>query len=126
MKNFFGLNLLAAVFFLFWACLGPESSGVGNAASTSSHPEISEQEKLLPCFECHEEATPEVYKEWYDSLHGIGMVKCYQCHGTYENMQTEPPASACMACHADMVEKCPKDKKCAFCHNAHTFKRSKK
>jgi Class III cytochrome C family len=126
MKNLFGLNLLAAVLFLLWACAGPENNGVISAVPESAHPEMSEQEKLLPCFECHEDATPEIYQEWYDSLHGIGMVKCYQCHGTYENMQTEPPASACAVCHADMVEKCPKDKKCAACHNAHTFKLSKK
>jgi len=126
MKKLFGLNLLLAVFFLLWACAGSENGGMVSEAVASTHPEISEQEKLLPCFECHQEATPEIYEEWFNSLHGIGMVKCYQCHGTYENFKTEPEASDCMVCHADQIEKCPKDKKCWSCHNVHTFKRATK
>lgn len=126
MKRLFGLNLLLAVFFLLWACAGSENGdGVGDAVA-SAHPELSEQEKLLPCSQCHQEATPDIYDEWFNSLHGIGMVKCYQCHGTYENMKTEPAASDCMVCHADQIEKCPQDKKCWSCHNAHTFKRNNK
>jgi hypothetical protein len=90
------------------------------------HPEITEQEKLLPCSECHQQATPEVYEQWFNSLHGIGMVKCYQCHGTYENFKVEPAVSDCATCHVDMVEKCPQDKKCWACHTPHSFKQTKK
>ena len=122
MKKIFGLNLLFAVFFLLWACAGPESSTVETDAA-SAHPELSAQEMLVPCSECHQEATPDIYDEWYNSVHGIGMVKCYQCHGTFENMKTQPAASDCMVCHADQIKKCPKDKKCWSCHNAHTFTR---
>jgi len=126
MKKLFGFNLLLAVFFLSWVCAGAGDSGSVGVSATSAHPEITEQEKLLPCFECHKEATPEVYNEWFDSLHGIGMVKCYQCHGTYENMKIEPEASDCMVCHVDQIKKCPQDKKCWSCHTAHTFKRNAK
>lgn len=98
----------------------------GKPSEAVQHPKITEQEKLIPCFECHQQATPEVYKEWFSSLHGIGMVKCYQCHGTYENFKVEPAVADCATCHADMVDKCPKDKKCWSCHTPHSFKRATK
>lgn len=126
MKKLFAFNLLLAIFFLLWACAGSENSAMVRNAVAAEHPEISDQEKLLPCSECHKEATPDIYDEWFNSLHGIGMVKCYQCHGTYENMKTEPAASDCMVCHADQIKKCPQDKKCWSCHTAHTFKRNSK
>lgn len=93
-----------------------------NASKTGIHPEMTEQEKLLPCDECHQQATPDVYRQWFDSSHGIGMVKCYQCHGTYENLKTTPAISDCAVCHVKMVEKCPKDKPCWSCHIPHSFK----
>ncbi len=127
MKRLFALNLLLIVLFLLWACSGADDGGGSIAASSDFlHPELTEQEMLLPCFECHQEVTPDIYSEWYNSLHGIGMVKCYQCHGTYENLKTEPEASDCMVCHADQIKKCPQDRKCWSCHNAHTFKRNSK
>ncbi len=127
MKKLFGLNLLLVVLFLLWACTGAQKDGGTVIADASAHPEMTEQEMLIPCFECHQEATPDIYTEWYDSLHGIGMVKCYQCHGTFENMKTQPEASDCMVCHVGQMEKCmkhddAKDKKCSSCHNTHTFK----
>lgn len=126
MKKLFAFNLLLAVSFLLWACAGSENGTVENEAPPSVHPELSAQEKLLPCFQCHQESTPDIYDEWFNSLHGIGMVKCYQCHGTYENMKTEPAASDCMVCHADQTQKCSQGKKCWSCHNAHTFTRNNK
>ena len=43
-----------------------------------TYPELSEQEMLIACADCHREATPDIEKEWFDSVHGIAMVKCYQ------------------------------------------------
>ncbi len=86
------------------------------------HPELSEQEKLVACATCHREATPEVEKEWYNSVHGIAMVKCYQCHGTFEDFALTPMRETCGSCHADMLKKCPQDKPCWECHVPHSFK----
>ena len=89
------------------------------------HPELSEQEMLVACADCHRENTPDLEKEWYDSVHGIAMVKCYQCHGTFETFVVSPGKDNCATCHLDMLEKCSKDKACWECHVPHSFKAEK-
>jgi hypothetical protein len=86
------------------------------------HPQLSEQEMLIDCAECHRNTTPDIEKEWFDSEHGIAMVKCYQCHGTFESFMVTPTVQTCATCHADMLKKCPQDKSCWECHTPHTFK----
>jgi hypothetical protein len=97
------------------------ATGLAGSQEAGMHPELTEQPKLMPCSECHKSETPEIYKQWYDSRHGIGMVKCYQCHGTFENLVTVPEVSTCGFCHTDMLEKCPSDKTCWQCHASHSF-----
>ncbi|MFW5906181.1 MAG: multiheme C-type cytochrome [Desulfobia sp.] len=97
----------------------------GYTADRHNHPELSEQDRLIPCQQCHKKVTPEVYKEWYKSDHGIAMVKCYQCHGSFENFRLTPAISACDSCHSDMVEKCPTKKPCWGCHTPHKFEEHK-
>lgn len=85
------------------------------------HPELTEQEQLIACADCHKETTPEIEKEWYDSVHGIAMIKCYQCHGTFGEIVVTPSKSNCATCHADMLDKEP-DTPCWECHVPHSFK----
>jgi hypothetical protein len=89
------------------------------------HPELSQQEMLVACADCHRKVTPEVEKQWYNSLHGLAMVKCYQCHGSFGEFSITPSRQTCGSCHADMLEKCPKDKPCWECHIPHSFKLKK-
>lgn len=100
-------------------------SVVAGDTEKSMHPELTEQEMLVACAECHREATPEVEKEWYDSVHGIAMVKCYQCHGTFETFALTPTKQNCATCHTNMLDKCPQDKNCWECHVPHSFKAKK-
>jgi hypothetical protein len=102
--------------------------GVGSGAAAkkevkaaAAHPELSAQEMLIDCAECHKEATPAVEKEWYDSKHGLAMVKCYQCHGAFENFALTPARDTCAACHADQMNKCQQNQACWQCHAPHTF-----
>ncbi|MFO7830912.1 MAG: hypothetical protein R6V18_02875 [Desulfuromonadaceae bacterium] len=88
----------------------------------AQHPPLSEQEKLRPCFECHKDVTPQIYTEWYNSSHGIGNVKCYQCHGTYEDMYKVPAVSNCSMCHAREAQDYGDETPCWNCHLNHTFK----
>ena len=88
----------------------------------AQHPPLSEQDKLRPCFECHKDVTPQIYTQWYNSAHGIGNVKCYQCHGTYENMYKVPAVSNCSMCHAAEAEDYGDETPCWNCHLNHTFK----
>jgi hypothetical protein len=125
MPTRFRFTLLLVSLCLAWGGANVQAAA-GAASPTGKHPEITEQEKLTDCAECHQQATPGVYKQWFDSSHGIGMVKCYQCHGTYENFKTTPAISDCAVCHVNMVNKCPKDKPCWACHTPHSFKRADK
>ena len=90
-------------------------------AWADKHPKLNDQQKLTPCATCHKKVTPDIYKEWFDSVHGIGNVKCYQCHGTYEDFHVTPKEKNCAVCHNAQYNKKPKDKACWDCHPAHHF-----
>ena len=107
------------------ALLFTSATVMADKSEKAVHPELSEQEMYISCSDCHKEATPEIEKQWYDSSHGIAMVKCYQCHGTFETFKVTPAKTDCAVCHADQLEKCPKDKACWDCHVPHVFKAKK-
>jgi hypothetical protein len=88
---------------------------------TAGHPPLSEQEMLVACHDCHAQATPQVSREWHQSGHGIASVKCYQCHGTFEQLKAEPSLDSCAVCHSGQWAHA-EGKKCWQCHSAHTFK----
>lgn len=112
--------------FIFWIktaviiALPAASAHMSLAAQKAVHPEVTEQEKLRPCFECHKTATPKIYTEWFESTHGIANVKCYQCHGTYEDLMKVPDVSACAVCHQEAFGH-SEGKPCWECHQAHGF-----
>jgi len=109
-------------------CAGLLVSGVAFGAAAKKpaksapvHPKLSAQEMFVDCAECHQDATPKVVKEWDASKHGLAMVKCYQCHGTFEKFSVTPARETCAACHAGQMSKCPQDKACWQCHIPHSF-----
>ena len=85
------------------------------------HPKLSPQQKLIACATCHKEVTPKIYRQWYNSGHGLDNVKCFQCHGTYENFRAVPDESTCAACHAKEYTNSISGKTCWQCHPAHKF-----
>jgi len=87
----------------------------------ADHPALSEQEKLTPCFQCHKDATPEVYDQWYNSGHVFDNVRCFQCHGTYEQLKRVPDEATCSICHSAEFHKKPAGSSCWQCHPAHAF-----
>jgi len=98
----------------------------GKDTEKKPHASLTEQEKLIPCYDCHKETTPTIYKQWYSSTHGIGNVKCYQCHNTFENMAVSPDIQqSCNSCHAEQVNDADHTEgleKCWECHQVHSFK----
>ena len=79
------------------------------------------------CLECHKEETPEIYNQWTTSAHGVALVKCYVCHGDKDNFTNMPDQNKCLECHFDQVEnQVDKTKKCADCHNMHSFTQHRK
>ncbi len=120
MRNRFVLGAIILGLLLVACQTGKENRAL-ISPSAVKHPELSAQEKLTPCATCHQEVTPEIYDEWYNSRHGLDNVKCFQCHGTYENFSLEPPIGRCAACHAKEVAHAPRNKACWACHPAHKF-----
>ena len=110
-----GLIMVIAVFAVAWSVMVH--------AENASHPELSEQEMLVACADCHKETTPDIEKEWFDSVHGLSMVKCYQCHGTFETFAVTPEIENCAVCHVAMTaEEHSEKKRCWECHTPHMFK----
>ena len=123
MKKKTEITVVVAILAGFFFLAGYVMAGAGKG---TSHPELSENEMLVPCSECHMDNTPDIYQEWYDSVHGIGMVKCYQCHGTFETFKVTPSVQDCATCHTAMTaEDHSENKVCWECHAPHVFKPAK-
>ncbi len=120
-KQILRFCLLLVVLAISSACTAGTSKNTTQDKPSAKHPALSEQEKLTPCAQCHKDVTPDVYKDWYDSVHGIANVKCFQCHGTYENFRIVPDETQCAVCHNQQYLKRPADRKCWVCHPAHNF-----
>ena len=101
---------------------GTSSASTWKAGRPAAHPEMDASDQFTPCQTCHEDATPDLHEQWFESRHGITNVKCYQCHGTYEDLKVSPAIDSCAACHADRLDHCPGDKACWACHKPHGFK----
>ncbi len=91
------------------------------APIAADHVDLDEQEMLTPCADCHSVETPEIVDVWFNSTHGIANVKCYQCHGTYEDMERVPDMARCESCHTDKIANCGDGMACWQCHPAHRF-----
>ncbi len=97
------------------------TAGQSGSSAESGHPALSEQDKLVACRDCHQQTTPKVYQEWFDNTHGLGNVRCFQCHGTFENLKKTPDLLSCNACHADKMGDHRSGMNCWECHSAHSF-----
>jgi len=119
-----GVLGMGSILIIIGAMLLSVSVATGSGEK-GAHFDLTEQEKFISCADCHRETTPEVENEWYDSTHGIAMIKCYPCHGTFETFVVTPSKQNCATCHTNMLEKCPQDKPCWECHVPHSFKAKK-
>lgn len=76
------------------------------------------------CQDCHQKETPNVYKQWLGSKHGINNVKCGICHGDALNYRARPDRTVCIGCHSQQVNNMPPDAlvtNCSFCHKSHWY-----
>lgn len=112
----FGTLLLVAVLAL--------GTAVAGSLEPSKH--RVKMGKKKDCIACHEKRTPEVFKEWFASDHGMFNVKCAVCHGSVgDDFTMEPTIDRCIGCHADHVASMDlpvmKGKTCFTCHTAHAL-----
>ena len=102
----------------------PKPTPAKKVAAADEHPET---EPGKTCDDCHKEDTPEAYKAWQGSLHGLNGVKCFVCHGsTGKDFVKRPSSQRCRGCHAAEVAQLatPKlqGKRCDSCHPGHELK----
>jgi cytochrome c553 len=90
---------------------------------------LDSPEALADCYECHKKATPKVAQDWYESKHGIQLVKCFMCHGQPDGKGALPyaanpdPIVTCQRCHEPSIQRMTAKfglvKGCAECHPFH-------
>ena len=81
------------------------------------------------CFECHIKATPKIAQDWYESKHGVILIKCFVCHGLPDGKGSVPYAVdpdvnlTCRKCHDPSIQKMENkyglDPNCKQCHPFH-------
>ncbi len=92
----------------------------------AKHLEATEMEG--DCYACHVKASPRVAQEWYESKHGVTLVRCQTCHGMPDGKGAQPfsrtpGVDVCARCHslsiANMEAKFGKRDDCSSCHPHH-------
>ncbi len=85
-------------------------------------------EAVADCYECHLKSTPKVAQDWYESKHGLMLVKCYVCHGQPDGkgavpFALTPEVSICRECHdssiTNLVHNYGLETNCVLCHPFH-------
>jgi len=57
------------------------------------------------CYACHKKTTPKIAQDWYESKHGVMLMKCFVCHGQPDGKGSVPwtvnpdPKQVCQKCH---------------------------
>ncbi len=118
MRSFWLPSLILA---LALAGCSVQKAPLGMDERSQGHPALSPEEQLQPCYQCHVDATPEVYEQWYNSGHGLDHVRCFQCHGGYGEIRRTPDEFRCSVCHAAQSGHKPQGVSCWTCHPAHKF-----
>ena len=62
------------------------------------------------CYGCHLKVTPQVAQDWYESKHGVTLVRCQVCHGQPDGkgavpFKRVPGVEVCAACHGLAIDK---------------------
>ena len=80
------------------------------------------------CYSCHAKSTPRLAQEWYESKHGITLVRCQTCHGMPDGkgaipFTRKPGVGVCARCHSLSIQrmeaKFGKRDDCSSCHPSH-------
>ncbi len=81
------------------------------------------------CYECHKKVTPRLAQDWLESKHGVGLMKCFVCHGNPDNKGSVPfqvnpdPQVVCRKCHEPAMKKMEQQygikPDCNQCHPYH-------
>lgn len=98
------------------------------AAMQKADPNSPDFIDMGDCYACHVKATPKIAQEWYESKHGVVLVRCQTCHGLPDGTGSQPFAripsvDVCIRCHSLAVDKMEakfgKREDCSTCHPNH-------
>lgn len=85
-------------------------------------------EMIGDCYGCHMKVTPKIAQDWYESKHGVVLVRCQTCHGQPDGkggvpFSRIPGVDTCAACHSVAIDKMTalygKRDDCSTCHPYH-------
>lgn len=81
------------------------------------------------CYGCHIKVSPKVAQYWYESKHGITLVRCQVCHGMPDGkgaiqFARVPSIDVCARCHSVAIERMQvkfgmNGRECYTCHPNH-------
>ena len=118
---------LAALLAAYFSYLTLGFTGTRCEGAKVRHGEIADDQS--DCYTCHRKATPKVAQDWYESKHGMLLVKCYVCHGQPDGKGSLPYAvdpdvnKTCRKCHDPSIKKMEAkyglDLECNSCHPFH-------
>lgn len=122
--SIFCIGLIVAfvgVYFAYmaWAFPGTKCEGAKHLAAGQMEGD---------CYGCHVKATPAVAQYWYESKHGITLVRCQTCHGMPDGQgslqfTSNPGIDVCARCHSAAIQrmeaKFGRRNDCSTCHPYH-------
>ncbi len=98
-------------------------------ASAKSIKHLKAPDDAADCYTCHQKVTPRVAQNWYESKHGVALMKCFVCHGQPDGKGSVPFAvvpdaeTVCRKCHEPamkrMAQKFGIKPDCYSCHPFH-------
>jgi hypothetical protein len=116
-----GVVALLLIFFSFLHFAFPK------VRCTAKH--LDSPEAMADCYDCHLKTTPKVAQDWYESKHGVQLVKCFMCHGQPDGKGALPfaakPAAGvtCVRCHDPSIQQMQSKfglaRDCSECHPFH-------
>ena len=116
-----GILAFSVIFFIYFNQAFPEVRC--DAAKHLESPDTASD-----CFECHIKATPKISQDWYESKHGVMLVKCFVCHGQPDGKGSVPYALdpdvqfTCGKCHDPSMKKMEAKYGLELnCNNCHPF-----
>lgn len=119
------LIVTGVVFFKYLDIAFPGTRCEGARVKHGEVPEVQSD-----CYACHQKTTPKVAQDWFESKHGVALVKCFVCHGQPDGKGAVPFTAkptvevVCQRCHAPAIEmmrnKYGIRDNCESCHQYHT------
>ena len=120
--SFIGLAVTAVVFFIYLNMAFPK-------VRCEAFNHLESPEKYADCAGCHAKVTAQISQDWFESKHGVTLVKCVACHGQPDGKGAIPfsanpdPQVICTRCHAPAMErmtaKFGPSPECITCHPRH-------